>query len=254
MGRILVERYDAHMTAGELPFASVDPAHLIALMDQFGITRATLSPSDRQLAVDNHEGNDLVCAWRNAWPERFWGFAVANPWYGARAVAELTRALDAGLSAIKLHPARQGFVLLEPVLTPIIELAERRGVPVYVVTGVPIASMPLQLVELARRYPGVQFIMGRSGRTDFSIDFLPSLRMAPNIYAETAYNLPGTVAALIAAIGVERILFASDAPFTNLELELAKLERVNLEPAERALLMGGNLARLFGEGQQHAHN
>jgi predicted TIM-barrel fold metal-dependent hydrolase len=127
-------------------------------------------------------------------------------------------------------------------------------VPVYVVTGVPIASMPLQLVELARRYPGVQFIMGRSGRTDFSIDFLPSLQMAPNIYAETAYNLPGTVAALIAAIGVERILFASDAPFTNLELELAKLERVNLEPAARALLMGGNLARLFAEGQQHAHN
>jgi hypothetical protein len=57
---------------------------------------------------------------------------------------------------------------------------------VYVVTGVPVADEPLQLAELARRFPRVTFVMGRSGRTDFSLDLVPALTSAANLVAETA--------------------------------------------------------------------
>ena len=131
--------------------------------------RALVGMGERWLAVDNREGNDTILRWVRSWPDRFVGYATANPWYGARSVAELDRALSAGLSAIKLHPARQGFVLLEPVVRPILDLAAERGVMVYVVTGVAVASMPLQLGELAKQYPTVPFIMGRSGRGDYGL-------------------------------------------------------------------------------------
>jgi predicted TIM-barrel fold metal-dependent hydrolase len=237
---------DAHVTAGPTPYFDVEPGDLIAQMDQHGIDRAVLSPVDRWLAVDNREGNTTIAGWIRSWPNRFLGYATANPWYGERAVAELERALDDGLSAIKLHPARQGFVLLDQAVTPILEVAVQRGVPVYIVTGVAVAAMPLQLSEIARRYPQIPFIMGRSGWSDFQLmDLVPAVCQAPNIYVETVYNMPDTLDEIVKAIGADRIVFASDAPFANLKLEIEKLELMNVEPKAWAAILGGNLARLL---------
>jgi predicted TIM-barrel fold metal-dependent hydrolase len=236
---------DAHVTAGANTCANISPEALLALMDQHGVNRAVLSPVDQWLAVENREGNDTLLRWIQAWPDRFLGYATANPWYGQRAVSELERALALGLHGVKLHPARQGFMLLEQIVEPLITVAAHRRIPVYVVTGVPIASMPLQLAELARRFPDVPFIMGRSGRTDFALDLLPAVQQAGNIYVETVYNPPSTLAAVIKAIGPERMVFASDAPVANLRLEVEKLDHVPVDSQARAALMGGTIARLL---------
>jgi predicted TIM-barrel fold metal-dependent hydrolase len=239
--------WDAHVTLGETTFGHLTPEALLAQMDQYGIRRALVALGEQWLAVDNRAGNDALLRCLHQWPDRLLGYATANPWFGIVALDELNRALDGGLCAIKVHPGRQGFALLETVATPIWELAAQRGIPVYVVTGLAVASTPLQLAELARRYPETPFIMGRSGRTDYGwLDLARAVRQAPNIFVETAYNLPGGLTNLIQTIGPERVLFASDAPNTNLRLELAKLDQLELDARERALLMGGNLARLLG--------
>jgi predicted TIM-barrel fold metal-dependent hydrolase len=218
-------------------------------MDRHGIHRAVLSPIDRWLAADNREGNDTLLRWIGTWPDRFLGYAAANPWYGRRAVAELERAVASGLHGLKLHPARQGFMLLEPLVEPLVTVAARRGIPVYVVTGVPTASMPLQLAELARRHPDVPFIMGRSGRTDFALDLIPAVQQAPNLYVETVYNPPSFLNTVIQTIGAERVLFASDAPMTHLPLEVEKLELIPVNAEAREAIMGGTIARLLAEVQ-----
>lgn len=238
---------DAHVTAGPTPYGDVAVKALVAVMDQHHIQRAVLSPVDRWLAVDNREGNDTLLAWNKRWPGRLLGYATANPWYGAAAVAEVERALDNGLVGIKLHPARQGFILLDAVVEPLLDLAARRRVPVYVVTGVPIASMPMQLAEVARRYPDAPFIMGRSGRGDFGLmDLIPSVQQAPNIYIETAYNLPSSLELILDVIDSGRVIFASDWPNTILDLEFEKLDRLRLSAAQRTAMMQGNMARLVG--------
>ena len=239
------EVIDAHVTVGKGLYFDLDPDQIIEMMDRHGIGRAILAPTDTWLAVDNQEGNDQILAWMHRWPDRLLGYATANPWYGQRALTELERALDAGLHGIKLHPARQGYMLLEPVVEPILALAAQRRVPVYVLTGVPIASMPLQLTELARRFPDVTFIMGRSGRTDFSIDLLPAAQLAANIYIETAYNLPATLSSIVQAIGPQRLIFASDIPMNNLGLELGKLELMPQWPAIRDAVLGTNMSQLL---------
>lgn len=238
--------HDAHVFVGQSDLFDVSPSGLLDIMDKNGISRAMLSPSDRWLAVDNREGNDAILEAARRWPDRFGGYATANPWYGQRALAELERALDHGLSAIKLHPGRHGFMLLEPLVDGILQLADQRGVPVYVVTGIATASMPLQLAEQARRFPGINFVMGRSGRTDFGwLDLSAAVQQAPNIYLETVYNLPGMLDTLIELVGAERVLFASDTPLTNLALELEKLTQLRAGPAVLPAILGDNLARLM---------
>jgi hypothetical protein len=246
---------DAHVTLGESEFGRLDSAALLAQMDAFGIQGVLAAPGDRWLAVDNREGNDALLAIVRRQPDRVGGYATANPWFGPRALDELARALDGGLAAVKVHPARQGFALLEDVAVPMWEFVAMRGVPVYVVTGSAM-STPLQLAEVARRYPETAWIMGRSGRVDYGwLDFVRALRQAPNLYAETAHNLPATIGRLIAMLGAQRILFATDLPDTNLLLEMAKLNDIQvdlqadmqpLDAQSRALIMGGNLARLLG--------
>jgi uncharacterized protein len=249
---------DAHVTVGQTPFGSIDPATLISRMDWYGISQAVIAPRDRWLAVDNREGNDTILEWIRSWPDRFLGYATVNPWFGERAIQEMERALTAGLCGMKLHPARQGFVLLEPLVEPLLELAAQRAVPVYVVTGVAIAAMPFQLAELARRHPSVNFIMGRSGRTDYGwLDMSAAVRQAPNIYVETAHNLPGTLEQVLEITGPDRIIFASDTPLTNLKLELAKIEKMSITPATRTAILHTNLARLLGSHErqgQHAND
>ena len=47
------------------------------------------------------------------------------------------------------------------------------------------------------------------------------------------------------SIGAHRVLFASDAPMTYLNLELEKLDLLTLGPRERSDILGGNLSRLL---------
>lgn len=242
-----VRIWDAHITVGPTAFATVAPEELLHKMDQHGVERSILSPAERWMAVDNREGNDCIVSWTKRWPDRFLGYATANPWFGLRAVQEVTRGLDSGLIGLKFHPGRQGFIVLEPLFAPLMELAARSNKLVYLVSGIDIDCMPLQVAELARRYPTTPIILGRSGRGNFGMmDLLPSVRQASNLYVETVYNFPDTLDLVIETIGLERVVFASDSPFSNLRLELAKLALVRVDRAGLRSILSENLMRLLG--------
>ncbi|PZF84232.1 amidohydrolase family protein [Jiangella anatolica] len=238
---------DAHVAAGEHPsLPTLDVDDLLRVLDDGGVGRAVVGPVGRWLAVDNEDGNRTLAGWCAAHPDRLAHWATVNPWYGSRACDELRRALAAGARGLKLAPSVQGFGLLSPLLEPVLDVAEEHGRPVYVVTGVPVASEPLQLTELALRRPGLTFVMGRSGRTDFSLDLLPALTGAPNLVAETAYNGASLIAALVTALGAGRVLFSSDAPFNDVALELERVDRAGLSGDDRAAVLGGAAATLLG--------
>ncbi|WDZ82651.1 amidohydrolase family protein [Micromonospora cathayae] len=235
---------DSHVRFGDdLGVTDVDA--LLRLLDTHGVRRAVLGPVGRWVAVDNREGNETIAAAVRHHPDRLAGWAAANPWYGVRAVDDLRRALDDGLVGLKLAPAQQGFPLLSPLVDGLLHEVAQRAVPVYVVTGIPVAAEPFQLTELARRWPTVPFVMGRSGRTDFALDLVPALSGAANLVAETAYNGPGHLRRVAEAIGVDRMLFASDLPANDLGLELARVDDAGFDEPARAQVLGAVAARLF---------
>jgi len=243
-GRLLI---DAHCHVGEGVHYQLMPEELLQQMDELGIDRAVLVPADRHIAVDNSEGNDFVLGAVERWPDRFLGFAVANPWFGERAVSELRRAVAAGLRGLKLDPTLQGFLLCDPLVHPLVEAAIDLSVPVYFHTGTPINALPLQLLELALCYPEGRFIMGHLGNTDYWLDVPGALDRAPNVWGEISPNLATVVKRLTDAGFADRLLFGSDAPLTDLRLEVLKIHHWGISEGHRAGIMAENLLRLLSQ-------
>ncbi|WP_370615370.1 amidohydrolase family protein [Mumia sp. Pv 4-285] len=240
---------DAHVRLGRGREVVLERDDLLSSMDRLGIDRALVAPDERCIAVDNREGNERVVAAARASEGRLIPYAVANPWRGAAAVDELRRARDAGARALCVDSVLQGFDLLDGLLDPLIELAGDEGWFVYVRTGTPPNALPLPLASLARRFPEVPFVMGRSGATDFWIDAAPALRYAPNLYGDTCYAPWDTVLSALAedsGIGASRLVFSTDAPYTVPEAELRRVTEWPISAAERAEVLGNVVARLLG--------
>ncbi|SDS31743.1 amidohydrolase family protein [Jiangella sp. DSM 45060] len=240
---------DAHVRLGPGRSASLDVAGLTATMDRLGIDRALVAPGEYATAWDNRAGNDLTTAAAAASDGRLVAYAVANPWAGADAVAELARARDLGARALAVDAALQGFELLDGLIDPLLAFAQESGWLVYVRTGTPPHAVPLPLASLARRWPELSFVMGRSGATDFWIDAAPALRHAPNLYGDTCYAPWDTVLSEFARdpeIGAGRLVFSTDAPYTAPEAELARITGWPIPDDDRAAVLGGTLAGLLG--------
>lgn len=243
---------DGHVTVEE-PADGADTgvdsgADLVATMDRAGIDVAVVSPGDAEIAVRNRAGNDRMLSLTRRHPGRLLAYAVANPWYGAEAVAELDRALSAGACGLKINSALQGFLLLDEIVDPLVEVVRRHGALVYAHTGTPVQALPLQLAELAGRFPGVPFVMGRSGRTDFRTDAIPAMRIAANVYADTSHDFPRTgLANTLAAVGPERMVFCSDFPFADMAFGLRCTAAAEMDDGARAAVLGGNLLTLVPE-------
>jgi predicted TIM-barrel fold metal-dependent hydrolase len=239
---------DAHVLAGVGQYHQVDPEQLIDQMDRSGIDMALISPIDREMAIYNREGNDRVLALSRKYAGRFLAYATANPWYEGGAVAELERALGEGAAAVKLHPPLQGFMILEKLVYPLIEVAARHRAPVYVHTGTPAYALPLQLTELALNYPEVSFIMGKNGKSDFWMDVIPALERARNIYGDTAHDFPERgMARMYGGIGSHRMIFSSNHPVARMGLEVEKVRDMDVPDTDKSAILGGNVERLLAE-------
>jgi predicted TIM-barrel fold metal-dependent hydrolase len=239
---------DAHVRIGESREAALSVEALLTTMNRLGIDTALIAPPERCIAYHNAEGNALTADSAAASGGRLRAYAVANPWRGTDAIADLDRARSAGAVALAVDPVLQGFDLHDGLLDPLLHKASEWRWPVYVRTGTPPTALPLPLASLARRHPNVTFIMGRSGATDFWIDAVPALRYAPNLLADTSYAPWDTVLSGFGAdpsVGPGRVVFATDAPYTVPEVELQRILDWPLPAADRARVLGENLAHLL---------
>lgn len=104
-------------------------------------------------------------------PRRFRPVANVNPHLHFPLAAELTRQLDLGAAALKLHPVHGGFRCDDPSLYPAYEVLEDRGVPLVVHCGT--SSFPGAMNEYAdpelllpvvRNFPGLNVVLAHGGR------------------------------------------------------------------------------------------
>jgi hypothetical protein len=220
---------------------------LLRALDQAAVDRAVIAPVDRCLAVDHRAGNDAMLTAARAHPGRFIPACAVNPWYGSKAVRELRRALKAGARMLVLHPLVQGFAADDELVWPLLETVAGKGIPVYIHTGPPGNATPWQVVHLAERYPGVDFIMGHCGATDFWGDAVLAGRSADNLMLESSLARPTTFANHVRALGGQRGIMGSAAPLNDFVFEWEQTRAV-LPPAEWGGIYGDNLLRLLTRG------
>jgi uncharacterized protein len=71
---------------------------------------------------------------------------------------------------------------------------------------------------------------------------------APGLHLETTSLLAaGALEAAVRAAGATRLLFGSGAPLRALSSALMTVQLADLSDADRAAILGDNLARLLGE-------
>jgi hypothetical protein len=229
---------DAEPTAGEL----------LVLMDNLAVDQAVLHVPDRCYAWDNEPGNALLARAASDHRQRFITTATANPWR-PDAWEVLGRAIDAGAAMLSFSPAVQGFVLGDRRLDPLCEkLVEHfPAMPIFIHTGHHSNATPAQLLLLANRFPTLNFIMGHSGSTDYKSDVVPVCSVCSNIYPESSSARPPGFVMIAGQFGWNRAIMGSGFPYNDFEQEWLSV-REAVPAAHADALLGGNLARLIGAG------
>ncbi|MFD1934044.1 amidohydrolase family protein [Nonomuraea mangrovi] len=231
---------DAHGHVGTWPdFLIPDPTAegLVSLMDRLGIDAMGIS---HLLGVgpDAVEGNRLAFEIAARHPGRFGVWQVYNPHHRTPLVTE-------GVWGVKIHPDVHQCPLDDPRYAPVWEL----GLPVLAhgQTDSP-WSDPARFAVVAGRHPDVPLLMGHTGLWPYG--FARAARLAadhPNLYLETCGSkMTGRwIARLAELAGADRVMFGSDSCFLDLRAGYGRVALAPLADADRALIQGGNLARVL---------
>ncbi len=210
---------DCYVTLGKERETIYSADNLIRDLDKACVEKAIIAPADREIAVFNKAGNDSIYKTALKFPDRLIPACTINPWYGDEGVTELKRSADRGIQMLVLNPTIQGFLINDGLVNDLIATAETYNLPVYVHTGAHLYGAPWQLADCALRFPGVNFIMGHAGATDFWNDVPHVCSVANNIYLEGSFARPFIFKSHLIGVGAERGIMGSSAPRNNLIFE-----------------------------------
>jgi uncharacterized protein len=237
---------DAYCTLGTERETQLTPTELLPSMDEAGIHRAVVAPEDREIVVNNASGNRRMAEISRQSQGRFIPACTVNPWFGQAGCDELRRAVAEGAKMLVLAPALQGFCFGDDLPDELLAVAAELRVPVYIHTGPHAYGAPTQLIIVAAERPGVRFIVGHCGSTDFALDMPDAIRLASeNVWFELSLLDPWA-AAKYAKLNRRKAMFGTSAPRCNPVFDLNAL-RTKLPIEDYPDVYGGNLAALLAE-------
>lgn len=169
---------------------------------------------------------------------------------------ELERIAGLGLRGVKLHPDYQGFDMDEPRILPIFRKIRDLGLCVVVHAGFDplspdhIHCRPRACRQLLEDCPGVKLILAHMGGMRLWDEVEEYLAGQP-VWLDTACCAgamdPAQLKRLIQKHGADRILFASDCPWSDPRQEKAMIERSGLSSGEMESIFSKNILRLLAQ-------
>jgi predicted TIM-barrel fold metal-dependent hydrolase len=239
--------------------------HWAGELDKHGVARAALIAS-----IPEDEVSTMAAT--VAYPDRFYAFAMVNPWVEHAEVVK-------GLHAICLFPAMHLYSIQDPRVDVLIEQAAAHRCAVFVHCGVLSVgvrkklglpspfdmrySNPLDLHAVALRHPGVHFIVPHFGAGYFR-EALMLADLCPNVYLDTSssnswmrfegLDLATVFRRALSVVGPGRLLFGSDSSFFPrgwnrevFEKQTSVLSELGIGGADARGILGGNLRRILTE-------
>lgn len=161
-----------------------------------------------------------------------------------------------GFVGVKLHPDYQETYINDPAYVRILECARDLDLVVLTHAGLDVAytdvpmRCPAELVlDLCRRVPYEKLVIAHLGGYEENSDALDRL-CGENIYLDTAYILRYTsrekLCDVLSRHGAERVLFASDSPWSSMKDDVEKIKSFSLDPVDERRLMCDNARTLLG--------
>ena len=79
-------KIDCYVTLGKERDTVYKTEDIVRDLDRAGVDKAVIAPSDREIAVFNRQGNNVMLAEAGKFSDRLIPACTANPWYGIEAV------------------------------------------------------------------------------------------------------------------------------------------------------------------------
>jgi predicted TIM-barrel fold metal-dependent hydrolase len=161
-----------------------------------------------------------------------------------------------GLNGIKLHPEYQNFLVDAPEMLPIYDYALSQGLALIFhggedpSTGAPYNSSPRQFARVVDAMRGGEIIIAHLGGHNQWEEVERELA-GKNVWLDTSmgFQFYGTAQFLriVDAIGDDRILFATDSPWSSAQTELDILLNLPLPSESIRKITSQNAERLLGK-------
>ena len=164
---------------------------------------------------------------------------------------DIEEVIKLGLSGIKLHPDIQNFKIDDFRMLKIYQLCEKNKLPILMHTGDKRYdnSNPNRLVPILETYTDLVVIGGHFGGYSVWDDAQKHLTGFDNFYVDTSSSLwkisPEKAGELIAAYGVDKVLFGTDYPMWTPKDELEKFMKIDLSDSDRQKILYDNAAKLL---------
>jgi predicted TIM-barrel fold metal-dependent hydrolase len=232
------------------------PAHLDALFAEQGVDAALLFCEYSPKATGLQLFDDLLPIVEHN-PARFRPVANVNPHLHFPIARELTRQLDHGAAALKLHPVHGGFRCDDRALYPAYQVLQERGVPLVVHCGT--STFPGSMNELAdpeillpvvRDFPDLDVVLAHGGR-GWWYDKAAFLAQAyPTVWIELSGLPPKRLPEYYARFDVRRLarrwIFGTDWPgVPGIAANARGVVDLGLDDELAALVLGGNAIRVY---------
>jgi hypothetical protein len=212
---------------------------MLASMDEAGVDMAVGCSLGQMI------DNGYVAEVMRAHPDRIVGFGQVNPRL-PDAVEEVGRLAEVGLRGLKLHPTMHGYHFADHgLLDPIFAACREHGLVVLVNALDDPFCAPLAVEEISRGFPEVPLLLAHMGTVWNVMEALLVAERNAHVYLETSSTQLLEVRMAYARVGPARLVMGTDWPGSEFALERQKIARAIPDAAARALVEGGNLARIL---------
>lgn len=245
---------DCHISA-HAPEHGISVDALLRQLDALGIDRAVCWPMvsyTREIAADNR----VIYEGYKAHPDRIIPFGGVNPRLGLnQARDELKRYIEEyGFKGVKLNGARDAYYIDDPQLSlPLVQMTAEAGIVLAFHCGVNDfeKTHPFRIAKLSDLFPDLPIMvvhLGGSGQPTMHDAAIELAGRYPTWYlidSEADYR---KVLVAIDRLGAERVCYGSDTPFcpTRFEYGMRQVWYQDLSEDDKAKVMGGNMAKVFG--------
>ncbi|MDR1581632.1 MAG: amidohydrolase family protein [Synergistaceae bacterium] len=218
---------------------------LMATMERFHISKAVVQPQAG--APDIKQNHREIFELAQANPGKIYGLASFNPVtdeeeYRKNAEWAVNELKFRGL---KLHTNGFSISPQNPFSRKVFEMGRKLKVPVMIHTGAGVPqALPSLVIPVAREFSDVPIVLAHAGGGMFAGEAIIAAQLCDNIYLETSWVYAADVAAMISAIGADRVMFGSDI-FQNIPSHLAIYENLGLSDRDYEKVIGLTAASLF---------